>query len=267
MSENNNNLLIKHLVDFGLSEKEAAVYISLLELELAGVNEIAKKAGINRSSAYVILESLKTKGLAGTSDDKKVRQYVAASPEMLHRVASDMAKKQEDIRNSINNILPELKALNKDAKHKPKISVFEGKDGLIKTFEDTLNSKEKIMRVYSSLNNLLHVIPPDYFPGYIKRRIKQGVKMHGIHPNDEINQKLMEVSPGFDTPILVPKEKCLYPADIAIYDNKIGYMSPENGGVAILIESREIANVMKNIFDLAFEEAKRLNREIEESKN
>jgi sugar-specific transcriptional regulator TrmB len=237
-----------------------------LELELAGVNEIAKKAGINRSSAYVILESLKTKGLAGTSDDKKVRQYVAASPEMLHRVASDMAKKQEDIRNSINNILPELKALNKDAKHKPKVTVFEGKEGLIAAFESTLNCREKIMRVASSVENLLNILPPDYFPTYLKRRIQKKVKMYGIHPDGHFLRRILKLDPdNFDESVGIPSERFTIPADLAIFDDKIGLMSPKDGGVAIIIENQEAADVMKNIFDLAFEEAKRLNKEIPKS--
>ena len=263
MSKNNNNLLIKNLVEFGLSEKEAAVYISLLELELAGVNEIAKKAGINRSSAYVVLESLKSKGLVGISDDKKVRQYIAASPETLHRVASDMARKQEDLRKNIDSIVPELKLLYKNIKHKPKVSVFEGKEGLITAFEDILNCKDKLMRVTSRLDSLVHIIPPDYFPKYVQKRIKIGIKMLGIHPDDELSRRLKRVSIGFDEPILIPKEKYLSSADTAIYDNKIGFMSPKDGGIAIIIESQEVADVMKNIFDLAFEEAKRLNKEID----
>lgn len=252
MSKNNNNLLIKNLVDFGLSEKEAAVYISLLELELAGVNEIAKKAGINRSSAYVVLESLKAKGLVGISDDKKVRQYVAATPEALHRVASDLARKQEEMRKSIDSIVPELKALNKNGKHRPKVSVFEGKEGLITAFEDTLQSKEKIMRVISSPGNLGYIIK-DYLRLYITKRFERGIKMHGIHPDDEVHKKIVESSPqNFDTYALIKPEKYNYSVDLAIYDNKIGYMSPKDGGIAIIIESREIADIMKSLFDIVF---------------
>ena len=57
--------------------------------------------------------------------------------------------------------------------------------------------------------------------------------------------------------MLIPKNKYKSSADMAIYDNKIGYMSTRER-VAIIIESKEIADVMKNIFDLAHEEAKRL---------
>lgn len=264
MSKNNNNLLIKNLVDFGLSEKEASVYISLLELELAGVNDIAKKAGINRSSAYVVLESLKAKGLVGISDDKKVRQYVAATPDALHRVASDLARKQEEVRKNIDSILPELKALHKETKHKPTVIVLEGKEGLIEAFEDTLKSKEKLMRVASSVENLLGIVPPEYFQSYVKRRIQKKIKMRGIHPDNEFSRKIMKLGIDVhDESFLIPSEHFTFPSDIAIYDNMIALMSPSDGGISIGIKSKEAADVMKKVFDLAWNEAKRLNKEIE----
>lgn len=256
------NTLIETLIDFGLSEKEAKVYVSLLELEIATVGEIAKKSDINRSSVYVVLELLKKRGFVSTSGDKNVLHYIAISPEMILKTAEDLAVKQNEIRRKIDNIIPELNALHKDTKIKPKVKIFEGKQGLINTFEDTLKSKEKLMRISSSVGNLFKIIP-EYFPGYVERRIKLGIKMHGIHPDDMAGQQLIKADPAnFDTALLIPKDKYHFPADLAIYDNKIGYMSSEKGGMAIIIESKEISDVMKSIFDMAWEEAKRLNKKI-----
>jgi len=48
MSASDNNLLISNLIEFGLSDREAKIYISLLELEIATVNQIVKVSGICR---------------------------------------------------------------------------------------------------------------------------------------------------------------------------------------------------------------------------
>lgn len=254
---------IKELINFGLSDKEAKIYVSLLELEAATVFEIAKHSGINRSSAYVVLESLTEKGFSGFSDDKKVRRYVAASPEILLQSARREAKKHEDVKTGIETILPELKALHKDTRRKPVVKVFEGKNGLISTFEDTFSSKEKVMRVASAADKIYNLLP-DYFPQYLVRRVKKGIKMYGIHPMNEAVGALNVISEKMklDEPIVIPKEKYNPGADLAIYDDKIGYMTADDGGFAVIIESKEIAEVMKSIFDLAFEEAKRLNKEL-----
>lgn len=260
MSASTNSVLIKQLMEFGLGEKEAKVYLALLELEVATVNETAKNANINRSSTYVVLESLKRKGLVSTSGDGKVQQYVAISPEMLLQEAEDKSRKAQEIKEKISNIVPELKALFKDTKEKPKVKVFEGRQGLINSFEDTLDNKEKVMRVSSSAENIFKALS-DYLPKYVQRRVELGIKMYGIHPDDKMGRHLVKVSRGLDEAMLIPQEKYKFLADVAIYDNKINYMSTKEG-VSIIIESKEMADIMKNIFDLAFEEAKRLNKDI-----
>ncbi len=257
-----NNLLIKQLMEFGLSEKEAEAYLTLLELEIASVSELAKSANINRSSMYVVLSSLQKKGLVSVSEDKKVQKYIAISPEILLREAESNAKKTEEIKNRISIIIPELKALHKDTKQKPKIKVFEGKQGIINAFEDTLNNKEKIMRVSSSVKNISEFLP-GYFPMYVKRRIELGIKMYGIHPHDKMARQIIKDIlrfDKFDEPLFISPKKYKFPADMAIYDNKIAYMSLEKNGLAITIESKEIADVMKSVFDLAYEEAKNLTK-------
>ncbi len=261
MNTSLNNLLLKNLIDFGLTKKEANVYLALIELEIATVSQIAENTTINRSSTYVVLGSLRKKGLVSVSEDKKVQQFVAISPDMLFEEAKNRAKKAEEIRNNINDIIPELKALHKDTKQKPKIKVFEGKQSLINAINDQLNSKEKIIRECSATNNILKIIPDNVIPIYINKRIELGIILHGIHPDDKTEEKFTKTFPELsklDKSVFIPKEKYQFPADVAIYDNKIAYLSPEKRGFAIIIESKEMADVMKNIFDLAYAEAKRL---------
>jgi predicted transcriptional regulator len=47
----------------GLDEKEAQVYLGLLELGTASVQLIASKAGLKRPTTYLILDSLQAKGM------------------------------------------------------------------------------------------------------------------------------------------------------------------------------------------------------------
>lgn len=255
--------LVNILKKFGLSEKGAKIYLALLELEAAKVSEVAKYSKVNRSSTYVVLEILRKRGLVGVADDKKIRRYIAASPETLLRTASTLANRQQKIKKDLESAMPQLKALSRDIKRRPIVQVFEGKEGLVNSFEDSLTCKEKLMRVSSSVGNITKLLP-EYFMDYLERRKKRGIKMHGIHPANKIATKLVRLDTiKFDTPILIPKSKYKIPADIAIYDDKISYMTAADGGFAIIIQNKELAEVMKNIFDMAYEEAKRLNKDID----
>ena len=59
------------LKKLNFSDKEARVYLALLELGEAPVQKIAEKAKVNRATTYVILESLKKKTAARTIKKQK----------------------------------------------------------------------------------------------------------------------------------------------------------------------------------------------------
>lgn len=264
MTTTTNNPLVKQLVEFGLSDKEAIIYLALLGLEVATVGEIAKSANINRSTTYVVLEMLKKKGLVHISEDKKAQRYVAVSPDFLLKKAEARAKEAEEMKNKINNIVPELKGLYKGLKKKPKVMVFEGKEGLRKVYSDVYLSEPKIkeFRTYEEITNSLKLFP-DFLQYDLEYRAKNKVKVYAIHPN---KKEIMGI--GINEPkgplvemVFVPKEKYKFPVDITIYGNRIAFASPTDL-FGIIIEHKEIAEAIKNIYDLAFEEGKRFSHKL-----
>lgn len=264
MSTTSNNLLIKNLTDFGLSDKEAKIYLALLELEIAPVQDVAKVAGINRSSAYVVLESLKKQGLVSVSDDKKIQQYIATPPEVLLQTAESRSKNQLVIKERIADILPDLKALYKGTKQKPKIRVFEGRQGLINALEEILNNKEKIFRIFSSGENIIKILS-DYLPDWAQRRCDLNIMLQGICVDNPYSRALMDTKLEKMRTVYVPKEKYPSLVDMVISDDAIGYLVADKTEITtIVLESREIAVAMKGIFDSAWKEAKDAGGKLEE---
>ena len=260
-----NEALLKQLINFGLTDKEARIYLTLLELELATVFEVAKHSGVNRSSAYVVLETLKKKGFVGISDENKVRKYLASSPEILLYNAKNNAKKQEDIKQGLESIIPELKALHKDTKLRPKIKVFEGTNGVRQAYWSLFNSKIKELRTFADPTNLFKFV--EDFDKHDEERGKRGIKLKAINPaTPQMLELFKNKQPHQPYEIaIIPKEKFLFSADMGIIDNAVSFISPKDN-FGIIIESKEIADMMKNGFDLAWEEAKRLDKKIRNKK-
>jgi HTH-type transcriptional regulator, sugar sensing transcriptional regulator len=257
--------LHKQLVNFGLSEKEAKIYLALLELEMATVFEVSKQSGINRSSAYVVLEGLKKKGFVGISDDKKIRNYIAASPETLLHSARAAAKKQEETKIGIESILPDLKALHKGTKHRPIVKVFEGEDGAKEVYLSLFSTNAKEIRTYANPINIFKRIP-DFSHSFDIERGKRGIKMFAINPGtEEIIAFYKHIQPSLPAEVvLIPEDKFKFSSDMGIYGDKITFVSPKYN-FGIVIENKEIAEMLKNNFDLAWEEAKRLDKKIKKS--
>jgi sugar-specific transcriptional regulator TrmB len=116
--------LIQALKNLGLNEKEARVYIALLQAGRATAYTVAKHSGLKKPTTYVILEDLIDKGIVSKVPRAKVAQYAAISPDDLF----SMAKSR--IANAEKEALPELKALSWGKKYKVKVSYYEGLAGV-----------------------------------------------------------------------------------------------------------------------------------------
>ena len=136
----NNFELQKALLSLNFSEKEASVYLALLELGKGTVSQIARKANINRTHGYNILDILVNKGLANISGKEPKQEYVAESPDKIKDMVRAEIKKQEEFLKEADKIIPELKSVH-NVKGRPQIRFYEGKEGIQQVYEDTLTSK------------------------------------------------------------------------------------------------------------------------------
>lgn len=247
----------KVLQSFKFSDKETAVYLALLELETATATQIADHSGINRSTVYVIIETLQKRGLISINkEESSVTNYIASPPERLLQLAEEEAKRYQHLVGQIHNILPELKSRYRGNKPRPRVRFYEGKEGLISAYEDTLTAGETI-RAYASIENM-HEAIPGYFPDYYKRRSSKGIAIRSIHPDtEEARDRTTYNKEELRDSALVPADKYSFSPEINIYDNKVVFMSLIEK-FSLIIESEELADALKKAFELAWKEAKRV---------
>ncbi len=127
----------------GFLDKEIAIYMTILELGRGTVAEISRKAGINRSTGYVTLDSLAGKGLVSVSGKEPKQEYVAESPEKLVLYLNERADRQKSLAAQAKDLLPELVSLH-HVGDRPRVRFYEGAAGLAHVYEDTLTSSQDI---------------------------------------------------------------------------------------------------------------------------
>lgn len=247
------------LINIGLSEKEAGVYISLLELGRGTVSQISRRANINRTTGYDILDSLSAKGLVSISGKEPKQEYSAESPENLSRFITEDIKKKHDALKRTETLIPELKSIH-NVTDRPRVRFYEGTEGLVEVYEDTLTSHEPI-RAYATVDDM-HAALPNYFPKYYKRRAVAGISIRAITPKTPVGiERRAQDKEEAREMAFVPADKYYFSPEINIYDNKVMIASWREK-LGIIIESSEIADAMKKIYELAWAEAKRLEKEI-----
>lgn len=132
----------KKLEELGLQEKEATVYLALLEVEHDSVLDLAEKTGINRTTIYPVLEDLIKKGLVSEIQiDKKTR--FRAEPVDRFELYLDRQKAAfEEKSKQIRGLLPELKSLRKGSDSSIAVKVIESADDVIRLAKELKGFKK-----------------------------------------------------------------------------------------------------------------------------
>ncbi len=262
MNEENNDLK-KALLAIGFSDKEAQVYLAILVLGRGTASKIARRAHIVRTTVYDILGSLFDKDLVTLTGREPKQEYVALSPDQLNLyIEKELEKKQNDLHEVKNSLVPQLKSIH-NVKNRPKVMFYEGREGLQKVYEDTLTSHEEI-RAFATYDDMEKALP-GYFPKYFYRRAEKGIPIRAIFPFTQagIDLSTYDEEQKRQT-AMVPTDKYYFSPEINIYDNKVMIASWKEK-LGITIESEEIADAMKKVFELAWSEAKRLDKELRNS--
>lgn len=247
-----NNMLESLFQQLNFSEKESKVYLALMELGSAKAAQVAKKTGLNRTSVYDLLGILLQKGLISQYKKGVATFFSALDPKQLinylDREKEEAARNIEKQKQKVTELLPQLISLQNIYSTKPKVQFFEGEKGMREAYEDTLSAKEMIL-AYANVETM-HEGLPNFFPEYYKRRAAKKIFIRAIIPQNKLSIERVNVNQGEmrDTRYL-PGEEMTFSPEVNIYNNKILVASWKEK-MAILIESKELADLQKLMFDL-----------------
>lgn len=239
------------------SEKEADVYLALLELGKATVSVIARKAGLNRTTGYHILDSLTGKGLVSVSGSEPLQEFVAESPDKITELLQKKFTEYEKYLSQAKETVPQLKSFH-NVSDRPRVRFYEGKQGLMEVYEDTLTSHEPL-KAFANFEDM-HKALPDYFPSYYLRRAKKGLNIRGVVPiTPEALERQKHNKEEAREMVFVPGDKYYFSPEIDMYDNKVMIASWKEK-LGIIIESEEISDAMKKVFELAWIGAQQISK-------
>jgi len=246
----------QYLKNLGLSEKEATVYLASLELGSSTIQEIAKKSQISRSTTYEVIESLMKKGLMCALTKGKKRYFAAERPDKLLTLIDIKQKELEGRRKELRAILPELRELTKLSRERPKVRFYEGKQGIKRIQEDILKTK--------NLGSIEEFVPLDdayqLFPAHPRDHRREMDKRINVPEKVIYTSKKGVILPRKKGPIetrFIPIEKFPFHTEITIYGDKVALVSFGRKLIGVIIESEDIANTLRCMFNLLWKALKK----------
>lgn len=250
--------LTESLLNLGLNEKEARVYLALLALEKATAYTIGLRSKLKNSTAYVVLDNLVTKGFALKIPQADKHYFLAKSPRECIAIAQEKLSTAKEM-------LPELLAIQKKSDEKASVAYYEGFEGIKKMYTKLITKlqaepveKRSFIAFYAHQKHT-----PDFLQKYWlelnEKYAENKIKRNAITTSHSSIKYYLEQATqqklGMDLRSLPEKD---YSSNISIevYGDFTQIIS-HRYLQGILIENPDIADVMSQIFKLVWKTTKK----------
>ena len=243
--------LTQQLTEIGLSEKEAKVYMALLNGGALTADQTAKRARLNRSTTYVQIESLINKGLASTFKKGKKTFFSAESPNNLERLLDVRELDLKQQRANVQFLLPELMQQYSAGDERPLVKMYEGKGGITTLRNLVLDAANKTVHVISDITKLQEIYNEEERNEYSRLRSKKGITTKVLYSIEDNKPDLVAVAP--QQLKRLSRTKFPFDSDIYIFDDCTGFVSCGEHIHGVLIQSALIANTMRTIHKMLWE--------------
>lgn len=257
-----NSLFIKKLEKTGFTNKEAKVYLSILELGGAYPSKIADYSELNRSTVYKILLNLSIRGLINEIEKKNKLFYQVEKPYKFIKYAESKLKQAKESLITAKSIIPEINTIYGPFEKKPKVTYYEGVNGIITIYEDHLAiNKPYEMLAWADVSEISSFLPKKFFAEYIKGKRKIGITTRGIISDTNEGRKFNNTRYGnikkniWPNLRFAPKNKFPMTGEIVVYgNNKVSIVNFSNSNaIGSIIEDEKIHKMMRTIFNMCWE--------------
>ena len=256
-----NQNLVKSLQKTGLTDKEALVYVSLLELGGAYPSRIAEYCDLKRATTYNVLTALSIRGLVNEIEKRNKIFYQIDKPSKLINYSNSRIQLAEEGLERAEKILPDLESLFSLLGDKPKVFFFEGDDTVGRICDDMVAGVGNYeMLAFSNANKFKDTRTPGQLKDFVKAKERLNITTRGILPDTVKNRSYSEgVFDGIKKEFwprmrFISAEKFPYEAEITIYGvNKVSItkLGGENI-IGVIIEDKIIHDMMKMIFEISW---------------
>lgn len=236
----------KLLIQIGLDDEEAAVYIAMLGLDSVSIRKIADKSNINRGKVYELLKNLVDHGLASKRHEGKRDYYVAESPQKILVLLQDKRKDLWKAQLDAKVLIPKLLASQSRAEGGPVVKYFDDDEGVVAILNDVLQTTRQLdcpeYLAYSSKPIRQYLYRE--FPGFTDKRIEEGVGVRVIAVGEGGDDAQNAERRWIDLPT---NELTSY---VLIYGTKVANISiaEDNTPYGVVVDDKSVADMHKLIF-------------------
>lgn len=243
-----NEKLLNILKEAGLTENEAKVYFVMLSLGPTTILKIARVSEIKRPTVYLIIESLKQKGLVNIDIKSFKKLYVAENPEKLEFVLENKV-------NQFKKHLSQFSAIFSLKENESTIKYYDGLEAVKNVYEQLLKDIDpgEDYLVLSDARQWLN-LDKEYFMDFTERRGKLPIKIKLLMQDSEEAKYLCKFQQNFNFEAKILSGDTKLTTTLIVTPERVVINQLVNPIMAIVIENQSIINMHKEMFEIMWRE-------------
>lgn len=248
------NALAKALAQLGCNDKHIRFYKVNLELGAASLTEIAAKARLQRSTAYVIAAEMLTKGLVSENHKTYKKLFIAVEPDVVLRKLEAKYRQIGRSNLALKEALPDLRAAYQATTTRPRVRTFEGRADLEMIWRDIFAAGQEVL-LWSNQRSERHVFGDAMHDAFIRERLARNIPIRVLAVRNADGQALRD---GDSTTLretrLLP-EPTQFTSETYIYGNSVAVVDVGANIFGVITENEQIAASQRAIFELTWEQS------------
>lgn len=256
MSTKFNTLNITPIIftTLGLNTVEGRLYTALVTSGPSSVATITQRAGIQRTSAYYMLNKLEKLGLVHATVRRGKRpEYYAEKPETLLSLydqhLATLASERKNVKAAVHELTDQyaLTAVT------PKVQFDRGVAGIKRVMMEAVSGKYKEVLNIMPLDTMLDIVGVEWFGKLMETQVKNEVHVKVLRVYEKMRRQseLPRVDP--DTTNLWRERRVLprslnFDITLWIYGDTFSFFSSQRELYAMTIHSAEMADMQRKTF-------------------
>lgn len=246
--------LQKILVDLGLSDNEARVYLASLGLGTTTILKIARAADLKRTTVYSIVEALLQKGLIRKEVCGMKQLYHAESPERLEKVL-------EEKRDRFKKAFPDLQEMYNLSGEESFIKNYEGVEGMKAAYLSMLEGmkpRDEYL-VIGNADNVFNIDEKFFSEFFVKRGMlsrKNSFSIRVLLEHSSRAHELQKLDKNHNKTTKILSRGAGLPTHFVLTPYKVLIHQTRTPISTIVIEDKSVIKTLQSLFDIIWNSIK-----------
>ncbi len=234
---------------FGLHDKDKKVYLALLSTGPNTITPLGRALGLPPTTVQAVLQRLENRGVVAISKKKSRHIYEALDPIVFKKILERNA-------HEFSAVIPWLQSLKQESESTAKIRIYY-RERTTDIFYEALGTKNKIIYEIVSGREFQKIIGEKLH--FTRQRVRNGIQLKSlrVEANEIKKYSAQTHTRELREAKFLPREITFH-SNIMFWDNTVAFFTTKEEGLAWVVESKNIKEMIGQIFDLLWSVSRRM---------